>query len=195
MQNTDAARENERPNEKDALDLALDAALRQYAAVEPRAGLEQRVLAQLQSESARLRNRSWLQWCAAGAIAALLALTLALAWRSNRPPRISQRNPSAPIEGLQPSATRVAVNGDIRVTPVIRVRQKTTPQHVPQRPVVADLPKLDQFPSPRPLSEQEKLALEYVERFPRQASLIAQAQNNFAQQQEMEERQWQRNSQ
>ena len=37
-------------------------------------------------------------------------------------------------------------------------------------------PRLDQFPSPRALSEQEKLLVRYVHEFPEEAVLIAQAQ-------------------
>lgn len=39
-----------------------------------------------------------------------------------------------------------------------------------------DQPKLDQFPTPRPLSEQEKLLVRYVHEFPEEALLIAKAQ-------------------
>jgi hypothetical protein len=35
------------------------------------------------------------------------------------------------------------------------------------------LPKLDQFPSPQPLSEQEKLLASYVAVYPKQAALLA----------------------
>jgi hypothetical protein len=41
--------------------------------------------------------------------------------------------------------------------------------------VVASGPKLDQFPSPRPLSEQEKILESYVTKYPKHAALIAQA--------------------
>jgi hypothetical protein len=192
MQNPDPTPWDERISEEDDLDRALDAALAQYAAVEPRAGLEQRVLARLQSESARLPKHSWWQWSAAG-IAVLLALTLALAWISNRLEKtVGQRHPLAPIGIAQPSATQVAVDGE---TEPIRQRHKTTPHQVHRPVVVADEPKLDQFPSPRPLSEQEKLALEYVERFPEEASLMAQAETNFVRQQEKEEMQAQTNVQ
>jgi hypothetical protein len=193
MQNTDPTPWDKRLSEQDDLDRALDAALAKYAAVEPRAGLEQRVLAQLQSESTRLPKYTWWQWSVAGAIAVVLAFTFALAWRWNRPAKtVGQQYPSAPIEIVQPSATQVAANGEIEA---VRQRHKTTRQHVQQPSAFADGPKLDQFPSPRPLSEQEKLALEYVERFPEEASLMAQAETNFVRQQEKEEMQVQTNVQ
>jgi hypothetical protein len=37
-------------------------------------------------------------------------------------------------------------------------------------------PKLDQFPSPRPLSKQEELLARYAREHPQEANLIAQAQ-------------------
>jgi hypothetical protein len=195
MRNTDAACGNEQPSEKDALDVALDAALRKYSAVEPRAGLEQRILAQLQTECSRLPNRSWWRWSAAGAIAALLAFTLTLAWRSSRTTTAVVRPLSTPIERVRNSTTRVAVDGGTQATPAIRPQHRVARHRSSQPLLAADEPKLDQFPSYRPLSEHEKLALEYVERFPKQASLMAQAQTNLARQQELEQRQEQRNSQ
>ena len=40
---------------------------------------------------------------------------------------------------------------------------------------MADNPKLDQFPSPQPLSEQEKILESYVANYPEHAALIARA--------------------
>jgi hypothetical protein len=37
------------------------------------------------------------------------------------------------------------------------------------------MPKLDQFPSPQPLSEQEKILAAYVAKYPEDALLLAQA--------------------
>ena len=41
--------------------------------------------------------------------------------------------------------------------------------------VAAGSPKLDQFPSPQPLSEQEKILTNYVAQYPEHAVLIARA--------------------
>ncbi len=64
-----------------------------------------------------------------------------------------------------------------------RVRHRTlTPNraagvHRPlPKAIVADNPKLDHFPSLRPLSEQEKLLVRYVQQFPKEAELIAKEQ-------------------
>ena len=45
-----------------ALDRELDAALAQYGAGEPRAGLEQRVLTNLRAERKKIASRTWWRW-------------------------------------------------------------------------------------------------------------------------------------
>ena len=181
-------------NEGDALDHALDAALAKYSAVEPRSGLEQRILATLRSQQDRAPARSWWQWSAAGVVS-LVMIFAVLVWRSNKPQKTVARQPSAPIEAVHSSSVQIATSDRPNASRRSAVRETKARHHDVHRPVVvADAPKLDQFPSPRPLSEQEKLALEYVERFPEEASLMAQAQTNLARQLEMEERQGQKNS-
>ncbi len=46
-------------------------------------------------------------------------------------------------------------------------------------PIPAAGPKLDQFPSPQPLSEQELALANYATTFPEEAVLIATAQEEF----------------
>src|ERR1700722_11674475 len=67
---------------KDQLDPELDAALAKYAAVAPRAGLEERVLANLQSRSTKDSRFAPSFWYAAGVLA-VVVIALALAWRSS----------------------------------------------------------------------------------------------------------------
>jgi hypothetical protein len=47
---------------------------------------------------------------------------------------------------------------------------------------VAAEPKLQQFPSSRPISEQELLVAEYTVRYPQEAMLVVQEQQNFEEQ-------------
>lgn len=187
------------PIECDGLDRALDAALAKYSAAEPRVGLEQRILAHLRSERDSVPSRLWARWSPVSVVAAVLIVAAAAtAWRLNSPTKsVMQKHPSAPAETVQTSATQVATTRPIRTYgPVDPGRTLRTRRHsAPQLALVAAEPKLDQFPSPRPLSEQEKLALEYITRFPEEASLIAQAQTSLLRQQEMEETQGQKNSQ
>lgn len=150
------------------LDRELDAALAKYTAVDPRVGLEQRVLAALRADQA-VREQLWWRWIVAGALAAVVVVALAVAWRSGRPhaPVIANHHPPA-TPSVQQSGTRIASNsGAIRRAPVRRSQPKVDK---------AANPKLDQFPSPRPLSEQEQLLVRYVHEFPEEAVLIAKAQ-------------------
>jgi hypothetical protein len=157
---------DEKQNE---LDCELDAALAKYAAVEPRVGLEVRVLASLRAEQLQVPERVWWRWSAAGALAAVIVVALALAWRSGRPhaPVIAYHYP-APAASVEPSGTRDSSSGS--AIPRAPVRRS------PPKAEMAANPRLDQFPSPRALSEQEKLLVRYVHEFPEEAVLIAQAQ-------------------
>lgn len=46
--------------------------------------------------------------------------------------------------------------------------------------VVASMPKLDQFPSPQPLSDEERALARYAAHFPLEARMIAHAQEEYA---------------
>lgn len=170
------------------LDRLLDAALAKYADANPRAGLEDRILANLRSEQAREATASWWKWglAAAVAVVALLAVAVSLQFgRTVHPVIANHPAVSTPDSPRVPLFPEVQPKNDETTAHVRRVRR--TVRH-PAQPanVVADSPKLDHFPSPQPLTEQEKAALEYVEQFPEQASLMAQAQAAFAKQEELE---------
>jgi len=53
--------------------------------------------------------------------------------------------------------------------------------------ILAAQPKLEQFPSPRPLSEQERILASYVERYPETAELVAKARAAASLQDSLEE--------
>ena len=57
------------------------------------------------------------------------------------------------------------------------VRSKPRRSHPSAVP--ADGPKLDQFPSPEPLSKEELAMARYVKKFPQDAATIASAQEEF----------------
>ena len=181
---------------QDELDRALDAALAKYAAVEPRAGLEDRVLANLQAERAQVPDRAWWQWGVAGALAAVVVIALALAWRSGKPSRpVVARHSPAMTEAAKDPARLVASNsgaGSNKRHPQASTEaRRRTANHVRQETIVAansnfnqpklDQPKLDQFPSRQPLSEQEKLLQSYVAEYPEKAVLIARARSEALQ--------------
>jgi hypothetical protein len=159
-----------------ALDRDLDAALAKFAAVEPRAGLEERVLANLRIEQQHAAERSWWRWPAVATLAALIVVTVFVIWRSSRPAQnIVEQHQSATTRTNGPDGTKVVNNsgGSIRPHPPSgRPNPRTASRTVA---VVVSPPKLDQFPSPQPLSEQERILTRYVTNYPAQAALIAQA--------------------
>jgi hypothetical protein len=157
----------------DDLDRALDGALAKYAAVEPRAGLEERIRANLRSADAPTGAPAWWNWRIAAALAAVLVIAASLAWRwnkaSHRPivlhrPEVQQA-PIAPYRSSDEPAF-ASQRKPAR-------HRMTKPRSQPQ--VAAVEPKLDVFPSPLPLSEQEKILSFYVEEYPEHAVLVAEA--------------------
>ena len=174
--NNDAQRNVTRTT--DELDRILDTALARYAAVEPRAGLEERVLAHLRSEPRSALRRVWLQWALVGAVAAT-ALVAVLAWRSSRVPHPVIANHS-PATIQRPSIQKpkpAPHTTDAALAKAASMRRPAV-RRAPASTAVAH-PKLDQFPSPQPLSAEEIALAKYVENFPKEARLVAQAQEDF----------------
>jgi hypothetical protein len=165
---------------QDELDRMLDAALAEYSATEPRAGLEERVLANLRAERARIPDRAWWRWGPAGALTAVvLVVALALALRSGKPspPQIVQHPSTIEQSPNVPQMSIVAKDGHPAVQPMIRPT-RTEGGH--RAAAVAEAnPKLDVFPSPRPLSEQERILESYVNQFRQEAVLIARARSEL----------------
>jgi hypothetical protein len=164
----------------DALDREIDAALAQYGAVEPRAGLEQRVLTNLQAEREKIASRSWWRWPATVALALAAAVTIAVGgsrmWRSAKtPPVVSLDRPPTSVESGGQDGPILA--GDVRNPPplISSARRNETNRDRRRQPTVAAGPKLEQFPSPQPMSEQEKILAIYVAQYPEHAALIAEA--------------------
>jgi len=171
--------------EGDGPDRELDAALARYVAVEPRAGLERRILANLRTQQAEVAERGWLRWGVGAALASLIVVA-ALAWRSGLPSQpVALTHPSAAPQSTQTTATHLAPGAAAQRQATSKRRDSSSR---PSQPVMADAPKLDQFPSPQPLSEQELALARYVQSFPGEATLIAQAQEEYEKEikQEME---------
>ena len=158
---------------KNVFDHELDAALAKYSNVEPRAGLEERVLANLRAEQSGVPVRAWWRWSVAGAV---LIVAAALLWRLERPshPVVAVR-PANPTQASQQRKQFISngVESGVRIQTSNSMRKKI--RNV-SPVVVAGGPKFDQFPSPQPLTEQELALARYVREFPQEASLIATAQ-------------------
>ena len=165
------------PRNNDSLDQWLDSALRQYGNAEPGAGLEGRVLANLAvPKRTHISNPSG--WALATLSAAALVIFIWLG--------VGQRG----LRGPEKIASRATSGdaGDHRVMPLTPPPAFEPPPRRPSKrirdhalPTVAGVsgPRLNQFPSPRPLGQQELLFVRFAERFPEDAMLIAEEQRNF----------------
>jgi hypothetical protein len=182
---------------QDELDRILDAALAKYATAEPREGLEGRVLATLRAERARLPNRTSWRWSAMAALAAVIVVALALASRSDKKLRpVVTTHPSS-AKPAPKEVPQIFSSGRLKeVRPQKRSARRGTSVRRSQPEIVIaanpgspkrSSPKLDQFPSAQPLSEQEKILANYVAQYPEHAALIAQARTEALRRNEAEE--------
>lgn len=165
----------------DELDRLLDAALNQYGAVQPREGLESRILARLRSQSAEPARRAWWRWFTAAATVAALAVIISMASRPHAKPQ--------PSVAQHPSVRLPAPNLAAPSEPRPAMQRPKRRWHAARDTQVAQaLPKLDQFPSPQPLSEQEKLLARYVAVYPKQAALLAKLRSEESERERIEDR-------
>lgn len=164
---------NDSENNDRKLEEMLDSMLSAYSAVEPRPGLETRILANLKEQSAQ-GTRGWrLGWMLIGGIATAAAVILLMTY-FRRPQQL-------PVEH------QITTHAPQKTIPVLELQRKVPalsatihPKHI--RPAVSSprarnevaAVRREVFPSPSPLSEQEKLLLRYLSRTPRQ-ELIAQS--------------------
>jgi hypothetical protein len=144
------------------LDEMLDSLLANYSSAEPRPGFETKILATVRSQ--RQKRKLTLGWIFAGGLAtgsAVIAIALSQRMTLPEPPAIITAKTSVP--------TIVR-----RATEAVRSTRRTKPS-APQvpAPVVAEV-KQEVFPSPTPLTEQEKLLLQYLRKTPRE-EVVAQS--------------------
>lgn len=154
------------------LDRTLDTALAKYASAEPREGLEERILANLRTASTRDAQRTLWSWGVA-VLAAFLLIAAVLAWRWN--PSTHTPIASHPSTLKQAPVAPDLAHSDGNTTTPPKSVQRRRLRDRPQRETVAANPKLDVFPSPLPLSEQEKILASYVSQYPKHAALVAEA--------------------
>jgi hypothetical protein len=169
-------------------DDGLDFALRQYGEAEPRPGLEERVLANLRADRGRTVAWAWWPWAALAGVAAI-AMVVAVPLLRKPGKTTATNTAQGPLTAINGTEARVT-NGDKQhpVTSPARVlskRPSTLGSHSTLR-VAASL-KLEQFPSPQPLSEQEEILASYVAQYQEQAVLVARARTQELQRDRAEE--------
>jgi len=158
------------------VDELLDSALARYRSAEPRPGLEERVLGCLRAEPQPRPRFGWAWWLSAG-VAVLGTVLLAVLLRRTVHITPGSPAPSSAVEARKmnspPSALKAAfVEPIAKSHPTRRASAHLTRQLRSQR--VGEEPHKDVFPSPAPLSEQEKLLLHYVRESPAPALMALQ---------------------
>ena len=155
------------------MDEMLDSLLANYSSVEPRPGLETRVLANLREaekeEPAGWWNFKWL-WAGVAVAAIIVAAVLINGRHRVEPPThvIVKTSPAIPQPEIQPHTPAVR-NETVRIRP----RKSLAPTR-PQNAALALNERPAVFPTPTPLSEQEKLLLSYLAGTPRE-EVVAQS--------------------
>jgi len=164
---------DQKQNTGHVLDQLLDSALAQYSKVDPRAGLESRTNANLQSERDRIAaTRRWWWALTLAATTAVIILTVWIESNTGFRGKVPVAMKATPE---QPADTKKATI-DMQAQP--HVSQGTCeinsrPENKRRSVHKVETPRLDRFPSPRPLSEQERLLLGYVNQTPREEVVLA----------------------
>jgi len=152
------------------VDELLEASLKQYHGEEPRSGLEMRILAGIRTRE-RWARRHWLGWAVAACagILAIIVLTLHFA-----PAPLRQPTPRAALP--QPVTTPPAPAIISQQQPRLGARRPTARA----RKVATRHSRPEQFPTPMPLTEQEKLLLAYVNIATKPDLVVATKENDEA---------------
>jgi hypothetical protein len=146
------------------LDEILDSGLAEYSQVEPRPGLENRILAGLASDE-RAVKWNW-RWVVAFAAACIVIALLVAPREKKRVPAVA-RTPTEKTEATTTaSLPKSASVPRVRNTTNRNLRRFKTVATAP-KPVVA-VAKQPVFPAPSPLSEQEKSLFAYLRKTPYQ---------------------------
>jgi hypothetical protein len=161
--------------ENDDLDLLLDAALKTYADSEKSPNLEQRILARIAAEPSVAPRTRWLPWVIALPLAAcLLVLVLFMSPQHREPSQTATPfAPSSPLATLPAAPLPAKVHSSRTRSPL----HSAPPILLAGRDV--PLPKLDVFPTPQPLTAEERALVVIATQTPvplRRALVEAQSQ-------------------
>ena len=143
----------------------LDASLKRYYSEEPRAGLELRLLAGVRSRQGQVRRRRWV-WALAVSAGMLAAVVLVL-HSAHAPGRLHVISASVPGQPAKPLAKPGSADSGLRSPRLVQVHAEK-PRTA--KPAVRATERPEQFPTPMPLTEQEKLLLAYVNKATNPAS-------------------------
>jgi len=167
------------------MDQMLDSLLAGYSSAEPRPGLETRIMATLREGESREASRGWWNfkwvWAGAALAAVIVGGVLIGGKRHVAPPpntvvhttQPAVQQPVVQEPRLQQPNVQSSVPAAVGAERVIH-RHKTLPRGPQQDATLALSQRPAVFPTPAPLSEQERLLLQYYSRTPRE-EVIAQS--------------------
>jgi hypothetical protein len=139
--------------DNDDLDLLLDSALKTYADVHVSPDLNERILSRIAAEPAVAPRPRWLPWAIALPLAASLLLFVFFMSQQHPGPNQIAHTPSAPAMPVEVPATAPHPTA-------VHTTRTRAPFNSPQLLLRADrtvpLPKLDVFPTPQPLTAEER---------------------------------------
>jgi hypothetical protein len=157
------------------IDDMLDSLLANYSSAEPRVGLETRILANLREAEEKKASQGWwnFKWLWAGMVTAAFIVAAVLNSGRNRVEptthvivKTNQPAPQPEIQPHAPIARQETARVHRRKSSTVPTAQRNAALALNERPAV--------FPTPTPLSEQEKLVLSYFAGTPRE-QVIAQS--------------------
>ena len=153
----------------------LDKALQEYGDAKPRQGLEDRLLATLQAQQRMHTRRAWV-W-ALGGVAATIFLVL-FPWRGLGHSDLGKRD-ALPVARASNDS---AIDPPAQILPLISQKPKPRTGKRLHPAVTEDngSPRLERFPSSRSLSAEELAVMQYAERYPQEAMLVAKEQQKFS---------------
>ncbi len=137
---------------QDDLDKLIDSGLAEYSNAEPLSGLDGRILGRIRVEAAARRRRR-IFWLLALAIPEVAVILFAV-WMQKAAPKV------VPVARVSPPPIVQAP------PPVIDAKAVTRPRTAP-RPRRMELPKQAVFPTPSPLTPQERMLVALAESHPR----------------------------
>jgi len=153
------------------LDNLLDSLLSQYASAEPRPGLETRVLAQIahsrRDNDARVTRWHWL--VAGGALVAsavALGIVLMVFRTGQRPHSLPQTVHNGHTQQLSVAPKSALESSSVATKRPVPKQKRTLMQAAKQDAILTERPAV--FPTPVPLSQQERLMFTYMANTPRQ---------------------------
>jgi len=156
----------------DEFDKVLHDALAEYREAEPLTGLEQRVLRRVRSHVDRRQKLLW-RWSAPTAAAAALAIVVwigitARARHELAPAAVAQKGPAAAEPQRKPPESTAKHYAALNSETVVKTARSRQP-HVPASSQVVSLqrePMREQFPTPAPLTSDERTLLALVQMHP-----------------------------